>query len=74
MARPVEVPEGLPGAAPVPVFAARAATVEEASPPAKSGMDDDIFGKIEKLAALHAKGILTDDEFQGKKADLLSRL
>lgn len=36
--------------------------------------DDDIFGKIEKLAALHAKGILTDDEFQAKKAELLARL
>lgn len=36
--------------------------------------DDDIFGKIERLAGLHAKGILTDEEFQSKKAELLSRL
>lgn len=36
--------------------------------------DDDIFDKIERLAALHAKGILTDEEFATKKADLLGRL
>ncbi|MCF3643074.1 SHOCT domain-containing protein [Rhizobium sp. TRM95111] len=36
--------------------------------------EDDIFGKIERLAALHAKGIVTDKEFEAKKADLLDRL
>jgi Short C-terminal domain len=36
--------------------------------------DGDIFATIEKLAALRAKGILTDDEFATKKAELLSRL
>jgi hypothetical protein len=36
--------------------------------------DEDIFDKIERLAALHAKGILTDEEFSTKKADLLGRL
>lgn len=35
---------------------------------------DDVIGKIERLAALHAKGILTDDEFATKKAELLSRI
>ncbi len=35
---------------------------------------EDIFAKIEKLASLHAKGILTDEEFQAKKAELLSRI
>lgn len=34
----------------------------------------DIFTKIEKLADLKAQGILSDDEFQTKKAELLSRL
>jgi hypothetical protein len=34
----------------------------------------DIFGAIEKLAALRDKGILTDHEFNNKKAELLSRL
>lgn len=35
---------------------------------------DDIFDKLERIAGLHAKGILTDDEFGAKKAELLSRL
>ncbi|MDP9813926.1 hypothetical protein J2W42_006803 [Rhizobium tibeticum] len=35
---------------------------------------DDVISKIERLGALHAKGILTDEEFQTKKAELLSRI
>jgi hypothetical protein len=35
---------------------------------------DEIFTVIEKVADLHAKGILTDAEFETKKAELLSRL
>jgi len=35
---------------------------------------DDIFGLLEKLADLRAKGILTDAEFESKKAELLGRL
>jgi hypothetical protein len=34
----------------------------------------DIFAKIERLAGLHAKGILSDSEYQDKKAELLSRI
>jgi hypothetical protein len=34
----------------------------------------DIFSTIEKLADLHRKGILGDEEFAAKKAELLSRL
>ena len=34
----------------------------------------DIFDTIEKLARLKDKGILTDDEFSAKKAELLARL
>lgn len=41
---------------------------------ATSPADTDVFSLIEKLAALHAKGLLTDDEFKSKKADLLGRL
>ncbi|MDI7923743.1 SHOCT domain-containing protein [Ferirhizobium litorale] len=40
-----------------------------------AGFDpDDIFSKIERLAALHSKGILSDDEFAAKKTELLQRL
>ena len=35
---------------------------------------DDIFVKIERLADLRAKGILSEEEFAAKKAELLSRL
>jgi hypothetical protein len=34
----------------------------------------DVFATIEKLADLRAKGILSDEEFATKKAELLSRL
>ena len=34
----------------------------------------DIFAAIERLAGLHAKGLLTDTEFSTKKAELLARL
>lgn len=37
-------------------------------------LEDDIFTKIERLAALHAKGILDDEEFRAKKRELLDRL
>ena len=33
-----------------------------------------VFTSIEKLAQLHVKGILSDEEFAGKKAELMSRL
>ncbi|WFS00857.1 SHOCT domain-containing protein [Rhizobium tumorigenes] len=36
--------------------------------------EHDIFTKIERLAALHAKGILGDEEFHAKKRELLDRL
>jgi Short C-terminal domain len=34
----------------------------------------DLFDKIERLAELHKKGILSSEEFAAKKAELLSRL
>jgi len=41
------------------------------APPSGSA---DIIGAIERLAQLHGRGILSDDEFRTKKAELLSRL
>jgi hypothetical protein len=35
---------------------------------------DDVFSKLERLGSLRDKGILSDDEFQKKKNELLSRL
>lgn len=54
-----------------PVAAAQAATPTFV--PA-SIQEDDIFAAIEKLANLKDKGILTDNEFANKKAELLARL
>jgi hypothetical protein len=42
--------------------------------PAATGHEADIFAKIERLADLHQKGILTPEEFTAKKVELLSRL
>ena len=42
--------------------------------PAAPAEADDVFGKIERLAELHARGILTAQEFEAKKAELLGRL
>ncbi len=36
--------------------------------------DDDLFAKIERLHALHQKGILSDSEFAEKKQELLARI
>lgn len=36
--------------------------------------DNDITEKIKKLAALHADGILTDEEFERKKKELLDKI
>lgn len=44
------------------------------APSGSAGMEVDILATIEKLADLHSKGILSDEEFTSKKAQLLSRL
>ena len=36
--------------------------------------DNDIPSQIEKIAELHAQGILTDEEFTSKKQELLARM
>ena len=42
-------------------------------PPAPAAADDgdDLIAQLEKLGALHDKGILTDEEFSAQKAKLL---
>jgi hypothetical protein len=39
-----------------------------ATPPAGAGPDLDL---LERLAALHERGILTDEEFEAKKKQIL---
>jgi Short C-terminal domain len=58
-----------PGAEPV------ASMMAGAAPPKASQVhSEDIFSTLERLAELHKKGVLTDDEFAGKKAELLARI
>jgi hypothetical protein len=35
---------------------------------------DEILATLERLSGLHQKGVLSEDEFRSKKAELLSRL
>jgi hypothetical protein len=44
------------------------------SPNRSNSIEGDIFSAIEKLGDLNAKGFLSDDEFNSKKKELLSRL
>jgi hypothetical protein len=64
------------GAQPQPPFSAPPPQVPPtwAPAPAQPGGDGDVFATIEKLAGLRAKGFLTDDEFNAKKAELLARI
>ncbi len=59
--------QGLQGAG-----AAAAAAAAAAAPVALK--PDEVMATIEKLAELKVKGILTDDEFSAKKAELLKKL
>ena len=57
---------------PIPAPAAATPPLAQANP--SGGDGGDVFALIERLAELHAKGILSADEFAAKKTELLSRL
>jgi hypothetical protein len=62
--------QGLQGGA-----AAAAAAAPPAAPAAAAPMKpEEIMATLEKLGDLKAKGILTEQEFAAKKAELLARL
>jgi hypothetical protein len=52
----------------------RAPMASSATAAASATPEVDILATIEKLAELHRKGILSDEEFTAKKTELLSRL
>jgi Short C-terminal domain len=62
---------GAPVWAPPPVMETPSFTQAPAAPPAGGG---DIFASIERLGDLRSKGLISEDEFATKKAELLSRL
>ena len=70
-----------PAYAPPPVYEPAPQQQTYAPPPQTQGYgaapplgQSEVISAIEKLADLHAKGILSDQEFSTKKAELLSRL
>jgi hypothetical protein len=70
---PIVSVDGVPSNAPEPHFGPAPAPPAEPSR-TETAQETDIFAKIERLADLQQKGILTPDEFAAKKAELLSRL
>ena len=68
---------GLIDVASLPVISVDGMAVQAQAPqfvnaaPSNGG---DVFAMIERLAELRAKGVLSDDEFNTKKAELLARL
>lgn len=70
------VPQGnsLPTNFAEPPAPVEAAPTPEAPAPAPAGNSDEIFALLEKLGSLHQSGVLTDQEFDAKKAELLGRL
>jgi hypothetical protein len=69
---PVISINGQPPAQPQP----KTAAVTPTTPSASAGVtpESDIFSAIERLGDLRAKGILTDEEFTQKQAELLGCL
>jgi membrane protease subunit (stomatin/prohibitin family) len=64
-----QINQGLQGAGPAAAAAAAAAVA-----PAAGIKPDEVMATLEKLADLKAKGILTEEEFASKKAELLKKL
>nr|WP_238204465.1 SHOCT domain-containing protein [Methylobacterium aerolatum] len=62
-----------PQAAPVKAFVPPPVAPPKPSHAPSHGADD-VLTTIERLADLHKRGVLTDQEFQAKKAELLARL
>ena len=63
-----------PEAPPAPPGEAPTATPTRQGSVGSLQSHDDILKALERMGDLHQKGILSDDEFKSKKAELLSRL
>jgi hypothetical protein len=71
---PIVSVDGVPRSAPTPSSAPAPAAPPSVAPVAETPQETDIFAKIERLADLHRKGVLSEQEFSAKKAELLARL
>lgn len=49
-------------------------TSTSAAPEPTRSLEDDVFAAIERLAELRQRGLITEEEFERKKAELLARL
>ena len=68
------VPQMAPAPAPVYNAPAPSNNVTSSNMVPNSAAQGDIFSSLEKLATLQSRGILSEQEFAAKKAELLSRL
>ena len=75
--RRTAVVAGAAGAA-VGAAAAKSGSAASDTPPQQTPSpgdeQNDVTGQLEKLAELHEKGILTDEEFAAKKQELLAKM
>jgi hypothetical protein len=71
---PIVSVNGKPPEQQVPAYNQNAGYSPAADSHQPSAQESDIFSAIERLADLRGRGILSDDEFAAKKAELLSRL
>ena len=71
---PIVSVNGKPPEQQVPAYNQNAGYSPAADRHQPSAQESDIFSAIERLADLRGRGILSDDEFAAKKAELLSRL
>ena len=53
---------------------AQQAHAQQAPPQQAQPQQEDITQKLQKLADLHKQGILSDEEFQKMKTDLIAKL
>ncbi len=58
-------------AAPPPQQVVYAAPPQAYAPPPSPASTDDVISQLERLSALKAQGILTEEEFQAQKAKIL---
>jgi hypothetical protein len=52
-------------------FSSREETAEAAAPPAPAANEPEYVGELERLAQLRDQGILSDEEFEAKKKQIL---
>ncbi|MFZ1643558.1 MAG: SHOCT domain-containing protein [Candidatus Contendobacter sp.] len=71
---PVLAVNGVPPSAPAPAVSVSPPVPPDACGASPPGGEGNVFALIERLADLHAKGILSADEFAAKKTELLSRI